>query len=165
VHEKDLRRDDLPGIENPPVVTQQDTPNTVEQQPIFGYDSPVSSAPPCDADAGHPQSRGRSHFEQGYPTIAKKPDTELIIPDEDAFDYSQLAAGEANKLAESRKQLLEDPHYPRYHFSSPEHRLNDPNGLCYWQGRWHLFYQGYPPEDPRQHYASIRLYDDGTPLL
>ena len=57
------------------------------------------------------------------------------------------------RFAESRKQLLEDPHYPRYHFSSPEHRLNDPNGLCYWQGRWHLFYQGYPPEDPRQHWG------------
>lgn len=58
-----------------------------------------------------------------------------------------------NRFAESRKKLLEDPHYPSYHFSSPEHRLNDPNGLCFWQGRWHLFYQGYPPEDPRQHWG------------
>jgi beta-fructofuranosidase len=31
--------------------------------------------------------------------------------------------------------------------------MNDPNGLCFWQGRWHLFYQGYPPEDPRQHWG------------
>jgi beta-fructofuranosidase len=36
---------------------------------------------------------------------------------------------------------------------NPEGRLNDPNGLCYWQGRWHLFYQAYPPEDPRQHWG------------
>lgn len=57
------------------------------------------------------------------------------------------------RFAASRRELLKDPHYPRYHFSSPEHRLNDPNGLCYWQGRWHLFYQGYPPEDPRQHWG------------
>ena len=32
-------------------------------------------------------------------------------------------------------------------------KLNDPNGLCYWQGRWHLFHQGYPPEDTRQHWG------------
>jgi beta-fructofuranosidase len=31
--------------------------------------------------------------------------------------------------------------------------LNDPNGLCYWQGHWHLFYQAYPPEDTRQHWG------------
>ena len=63
------------------------------------------------------------------------------------------------RFAESRKELLKDPHYPRYHFSSPEHRLNDPNGLCFWQDRWHLFYQGYPPEDPRQHWGHA-ISDD-----
>src|SRR5690606_25048674 len=39
------------------------------------------------------------------------------------------------------------------HFVSPESTLNDPNGLSYWKGNWHLFYQGYPPEDPRQHWG------------
>ena len=53
----------------------------------------------------------------------------------------------------SREKLAQDPHLPLYHFVSPENRLNDPNGLCYWQGRWHLFYQAYPPEDPRQHWG------------
>lgn len=53
----------------------------------------------------------------------------------------------------SRATLAADPHRPRYHFTSPESSLNDPNGLCFWQGRWHLFYQGYPPEDPRQHWG------------
>jgi len=37
--------------------------------------------------------------------MAKKPDTELIIPDEDAFDYSQLAAGEAKKLRATAKRI------------------------------------------------------------
>lgn len=57
------------------------------------------------------------------------------------------------RFAESRKELLKDPHHPIYHFVSPENKLNDPNGLSYWQGRWHLFYQGYPAEDPRQHWG------------
>jgi len=57
------------------------------------------------------------------------------------------------RFAESRRRNLEDPHHPIYHFVAPENRMNDPNGLCFWQGRWHLFYQGYPPEDPRQHWG------------
>jgi len=57
------------------------------------------------------------------------------------------------RFAASRKELLKDPHHPLYHFVSPENRLNDPNGLCFWQGRWHMFYQAYPPEDPRQHWG------------
>jgi beta-fructofuranosidase len=57
------------------------------------------------------------------------------------------------RLIASRKAMEGDPHRPAYHYVNPEHRLNDPNGLCYWQGRWHLFYQAYPPEDPRQHWG------------
>ncbi|MFZ5830699.1 MAG: glycoside hydrolase family 32 protein [Planctomycetota bacterium] len=59
------------------------------------------------------------------------------------------------RFAESRKRNLEDRFHPRYHYVAPENRMNDPNGLCYWQGRWHLFYQGYPPEDPRQHWGHV----------
>ena len=57
------------------------------------------------------------------------------------------------RFAASRQTMATDPHRPLYHFVSPEHLLNDPNGLCFWQGNWHLFYQGYPPEDPRQHWG------------
>ncbi len=57
------------------------------------------------------------------------------------------------RFKESRAKLAADPHVPLYHFVSPEKGLNDPNGLSYWQGRWHMFYQGYPPEDPRQHWG------------
>lgn len=57
------------------------------------------------------------------------------------------------RFQESRDALSSDPHRPIYHFVSPESTMNDPNGLCFWQGQWHLFYQGYPPEDPRQHWG------------
>src|SRR5450759_1124035 len=57
------------------------------------------------------------------------------------------------RLIESRKKMANDPYRPIYHFVSPEGNLNDPNGLCYWKGNWHLFYQGYPPEDTRQHWG------------
>ncbi|MEX2186982.1 MAG: GH32 C-terminal domain-containing protein [Pirellulales bacterium] len=63
----------------------------------------------------------------------------------------QQAQLETNELmlrfAASRKKLAADRFRPAYHFVSPESQLNDPNGLCFWQGRWHLFYQGYPPDE------------------
>ncbi len=57
------------------------------------------------------------------------------------------------RFRQARQKQQNDPHVPRYHFSSPEARLNDPNGLCFWQGRWHLFYQAQPPEDRRWHWG------------
>ena len=57
------------------------------------------------------------------------------------------------RFAESRSELSADPYRPAYHYVNPEGNLNDPNGLCHWQGRYHLFYQAYPPEDTRQHWG------------
>jgi beta-fructofuranosidase len=64
-----------------------------------------------------------------------------------------------DRFKTSREAFASDIHRPRYHFVSPESTLNDPNGLCFWQGKWHLFYQGYPPEDPRQHWGHA-ISDD-----
>jgi beta-fructofuranosidase len=57
------------------------------------------------------------------------------------------------RFMESRKRLANDRYRPIYHYVNPEGNLNDPNGLSFWQGRWHLFYQAHPPEDPRQHWG------------
>ncbi|WP_225000229.1 glycoside hydrolase family 32 protein [Cesiribacter sp. SM1] len=57
------------------------------------------------------------------------------------------------RLIESRKKMADDKFRPIYHYVNPEGTLNDPNGLSYWKGNWHLFYQAYPPEDPRQHWG------------
>jgi beta-fructofuranosidase len=51
------------------------------------------------------------------------------------------------RFAKSRLKLAADPYRPQFHFVSPENMLNDPNGLCFWQGRWHLFYQAYPADE------------------
>ena len=67
------------------------------------------------------------------------------------------------RMAASRKAMEGDPHRPLYHYVNPENTLNDPNGLCFWQGRWHLFYQGYPPEDPRPHWGHA-VSEDLVPL-
>ena len=70
--------------------------------------------------------------------------------------FEQREALESNELLNRMKKVrseFEDPHRPQYHYVNPEGRLNDPNGLCYWKDNWHLFYQAYPPEDPRQHWG------------
>ncbi len=58
------------------------------------------------------------------------------------------------QFAESRKRLaVSDRYRPVYHFTSPESFNGDPNGLCFWQGRWHMFYQAWPVGDHRQHWG------------
>ena len=35
-------------------------------------------------------------------------------------------------------------YYPKYHIAAPGGWINDPNGFCYFKGKYHLFYQYHP---------------------
>lgn len=60
----------------------------------------------------------------------------------------ELVRYKSNRETACRKDVY--GHRPTYHFTSPENLLHDPNGLCFWQGRWHMFFQAFPFADPRQ---------------
>jgi beta-fructofuranosidase len=52
--------------------------------------------------------------------------------------------GWLEQALQKRQQLARDPHRPHYHFLPPNNWMNDPNGLIYWQGQYHMFYQHNP---------------------
>jgi fructan beta-fructosidase len=41
-------------------------------------------------------------------------------------------------------QFFKEMHRPQLHFTPREHWMNDPNGMVYHDGEYHLFYQYYP---------------------
>jgi fructan beta-fructosidase len=49
-----------------------------------------------------------------------------------------------NVAAQPESQFFNELHRPQIHFSPREHWMNDPNGMVFYKGVYHLFYQYYP---------------------
>lgn len=46
----------------------------------------------------------------------------------------------------NESQLYRESQRPQYHFTTRRGWINDPNGCCYLNGKWHMFYQHNPYE-------------------
>ena len=89
-------------------------------------------------------------YEKKY--VSKIP--QEYYPQESEAQYEALkGSAQLKEFAEYRQEMKDHPYMPSYHFWAPTGKINDPNGLCYWNGNYHLFYQAYPPNDPRQHWG------------
>jgi len=61
--------------------------------------------------------------------VAQEKATPDPLFDQTGFDYHTYKAG------------YDQPNRPQFHFTSREGYINDPNGLIYYDGEWHLFFQ------------------------
>ncbi len=61
-----------------------------------------------------------------------------------------LAMPEGEETATQKEELLDnlykEPHRPQFHFSPKASWMNDPNGMVFYEGEYHLFYQYYPED-------------------
>ncbi|WP_200976769.1 glycoside hydrolase family 32 protein [Echinicola sp. 20G] len=71
------------------------------------------------------------------PTI--KPITILLL-----VFFLYACSEKPKEKTEENIQLFDEKYRPQYHFSPPQQWMNDPNGMVYLDGEYHLFYQHYP---------------------
>jgi sucrose-6-phosphate hydrolase SacC (GH32 family) len=61
-----------------------------------------------------------------------------------AMAAALLLAGNPSHPGAQTYAPYQEPWRPQFHFSQPNLFMNDPNGLVYHDGEWHLFYQSRP---------------------
>lgn len=52
--------------------------------------------------------------------------------------------GDVSPAQATNSEQYSEAHRPQFHFTPTENWVNDPNGMVYYEGEYHLFYQYYP---------------------
>ncbi len=58
-----------------------------------------------------------------------------------------LIFSSCNKVENNTQNTYKEKYRPQFHFSPPSGWMNDPNGMFYLNGNYHLFYQHYPEDN------------------
>ncbi len=57
------------------------------------------------------------------------------------------AIDKANNAVQGLEQIMNKQYYPRFHVAPTSGWMNDPNGLIYFNGEYHAFYQHHPYDE------------------
>ncbi len=71
--------------------------------------------------------------------------------------YTPITGGNAGYVKELAEYCKGSPRRPAYHLIPPCGLMNDPNGLAYFGGQYHVFYQWYPfgPSHGMKHWGHF----------
>ena len=75
----------------------------------------------------------------------------------DVEKYTPIQKSHEAYLKELMEYCKDTPRHPSYHIHPPCGLVNDPNGLAYFGGKYHGFYQWFPfgPEHGMKHWAHV----------
>ena len=75
----------------------------------------------------------------------------------DVEKYTPIQKSHEAYLKELVEYCKDTPRHPSYHIHPPCGLVNDPNGLAYFGGKYHVFYQWFPfgPEHGMKHWAHV----------
>ena len=63
-----------------------------------------------------------------------------------AQEIHPISISSKETISVDSTQYYKEPFRPQFHFSPEKKWMNDPNGMLYYKGTYHLFYQYYPED-------------------
>lgn len=71
--------------------------------------------------------------------------------------YTALKKEHKEYIGQLMEYCSKTPRHPKFHIHPPCGLMNDPNGLAYFKGKYHVFYQWFPfgPEHGMKHWAHV----------
>lgn len=75
--------------------------------------------------------------------------------------YTYLTKEYETYMEQLKEYCKNTPRHPKFHIHPPCGLMNDPNGLAYFAGKYHVFYQWFPfgPEHGMKHWAHVTSED------
>ena len=68
----------------------------------------------------------------------------LLISCKKEVTNENISINSSEKIIADSSKKYKEPFRPQFHFSPEKKWMNDPNGMVYYKGIYHLFYQYYP---------------------